>query len=312
MAQDPVLPELSPMERAALALTRFANERPLPKRLQHAFCGNVTLPWVRASLARRVYTDGLDNLLELYPDRGVLLCANHRSFFDMYTAMLALFMRDCGWLRRLYFPVRSNFFYETTAGVLMNFAVGGGAMYPPIFRERTKSPYNDDALERLKRFLRDPDVIVGMHPEGTRNKGANPYALLPAQPGVGEVVLQAKPIVIPMFINGLTNDFVGGIRTTHRPGSRRTDPILLVIGKPFDYSAFADKKPRLALYKRVADQINDAIAALGGRERELRAAIASGAIPDDAPSWLVPPKRSRRNGVRRNGVRRNGVRRNGG
>src|SRR5690606_32986286 len=142
--------------------------------------------------------------------------------------------------------------------------------------------------DRLTRFLADPDVIVGMHPEGTRNKGDDPYALLPAQPGVGQIVLHARPIVVPMFINGLSNDFVRDVIKTHRPGTRLTDPVIAVFGEPFDYSQFTSKQPRLALYKKVSDRILGAVSELGERERQLRARIRAGEL-DDSPGWLLHP-----------------------
>jgi 1-acyl-sn-glycerol-3-phosphate acyltransferase len=286
MGRQAELPELSRFERAALALTRFTNERTRVKRFTNAFHDSITRPWVMLTIGRRVFVDGIERLTELAPDRGVLLCSNHRSFFDMYVAMLALYTRGCPWLRRSYFPVRSNFFYERPAGVLINYLVGAGAMYPPIFRDRSKAAYNDDALDRLERFLAAPDVIVGMHPEGTRNKGEDPYTLLPAQPGVGQIALRAKPIVVPLFVNGIGNDFVDDVVRTQRAASWRSHPVILVYGEPIDYADLQAKKPRLALYKQMSDRILHHVSALGERERGLRERIAAGEL-DDSPGWLV-------------------------
>jgi 1-acyl-sn-glycerol-3-phosphate acyltransferase len=160
-------------------------------------------------------------------------------------------------------------------------------MYPPIFRDRAKAAWNDDALDRLKRFLGERGTIVGMHPEGTRNKTDDPYTLLPAQPGVGQIVLHAKPIVVPMFIHGHGNDFIGAITTSWKREAHVREPIIMTFGEPMDYSEFLAKKPRVALYKQVADKINAAIAALGDRERELRAQITGRELNGD-PRWLWP------------------------
>jgi 1-acyl-sn-glycerol-3-phosphate acyltransferase len=279
--------ELSPMERAALAITRFANERPLPKRAQQLFLRTVSRPWVAQTIAKRTFVEREDIVLDLAPDRGVLLLSNHRTFFDMYVTMLVLFMRECAWVERVFFPVRSNFFYENPVGLFLNMAIGGGTMYPPIFRDRAKSAHNDDALDRLKRFLADPGVIVGMHPEGTRGKGPDPYQLLPAQPGVGRVALSARPIVVPMWILGMTNNILAETRKTHRRDSWRSDPTILVFGEPVDYDDLAAQKPRFALHKRAADRFRAAIIACGERERALRADIVSGAIDRGDRRWLM-------------------------
>jgi 1-acyl-sn-glycerol-3-phosphate acyltransferase len=279
--------ELTPFERRAVAIGRFANERELPKRFQKAWQTYVSQPWVKTAVGGRIFVEGVEHMLDLDPDRGVLLVSNHRSFFDMYVAMLPLFAQRCHWLKKIYFPVRANFFYERPLGVFINFFIGCGAMYPPIFRDRARAAHNDDALERLERFLSERGVLVGMHPEGTRNKGDDPYELLPAQPGVGQLVLRARPIVVPMFIHGLDNDIVSAVRMSYRRDARRVNPITCVFGPPVDYSEFTGKTPRLALYKRVADRLHDAIRAVGEHEREVRAEIAAGQH-DDSTAWLRP------------------------
>lgn len=278
--------ELSLLERAALAAGRFANERPLPKRLQTAFLRNVSYAWVSRALSRRLLVDGLRELYDLRPERGVLMVSNHRSFFDQYILMLGQWMSPVTWGQRLYFPVRSNFFYDNPAGMLVNFAIGGGSMYPPIYRQTARRELNDDALDRAVAFLREPGALVGVHPEGRRGKGPDPYQFLPAQPGVGKIALLAQPTIIPAFINGLSNDVVGDIRKTYAPGSRRTHPVIAVMGQPLDISdLIAAGKPRPTLYKKAADRCMAAIGALGARERELRAACAAGEISDDDGRW---------------------------
>lgn len=283
---SPPTPDLTPVERLAVAMGRFTNERDWPKRMQHMFLHAVTKTWVRPAISRRVYADNLDWLLAHRPDKGVLLAANHRSFFDMYLVMLALYDAGASWIDRMYFPVRANFFYERPLGLAVNYLIGGGVMYPPIFRDKSKKALNKDAVDRVSRFLSRPGTAVGMHPEGTRGKGTDPYELLPAQPGVGQIVLNARPVVVPVFINGLPNDVVAGVRDTYRQDACREHPIIICFGEPFDYSEFLSKKPRVTLYKHCSDKILGEVAKLGERERELRAACARGRIPAHDPGWL--------------------------
>jgi 1-acyl-sn-glycerol-3-phosphate acyltransferase len=279
------LERLSRFERAALRLARFSNERPLPKRALHWFMTH-SVPWIKLTVGPRFFVEGGERIFAMQPDRGVMFVANHRSFFDMYIVMLAMFWRGQGWTRRMFFPVRSNFFYEQPIGVLLNFAMGGGSMYPPIFRDPAKAALNQAALDTVVRALGQPGTLVGMHPEGTRGKGPDPYDILPAQPGVGQMILQGKPIVIPLFINGLSNDFLGDCRDTYRPNIAREKPVILVFGEPMDFSDFAGQKPRAALYKKAADRARAGILACAERERSLRAGILDRSIPDASPGWL--------------------------
>jgi 1-acyl-sn-glycerol-3-phosphate acyltransferase len=276
---------LSRFERAALALSRFTNESPAPKRALHWYLYKLTPAWIKLTVGPRFFVDGLDRIRAMHPDRGVMFVANHRSFFDMYVVMLAMFWQGRGWTERLFFPVRSNFFYEHPTGVLLNYALGGGSMYPPIFRDPAKSELNRVALDTVIRLLAQPGVMVGMHPEGTRGKGPDPYELLPAQPGVGQMILAAKPIVIPLFINGLSNDFIDVCRSSYQKGVRREKPVSLVFGEPIDYSQYAAQKPRAALYKKTADLVREKILEVGQRDRELREQMMSGQLDDD-PRWL--------------------------
>ncbi|MCG8418896.1 MAG: 1-acyl-sn-glycerol-3-phosphate acyltransferase [Proteobacteria bacterium] len=277
---------LSRFERLALALGRISNERPLVKRLGMQFTKMVTYNWVYRAIGPRVYVEGIERLAAMNPDRGVVVVANHRSFFDMYSLMLSFYGIGGTWVERFYFPVRANFFYEHPLGVALNFSVGAGAMYPPIYRDTSRSALNKDAIDRVCRLLRQPGTLVGLHPEGTRGKGPDPYHLLPAQPGVGQIVLQAKPIVVPFFVNGLPNDARSGIVDTYRKDARRNHPIIIVIGDDLDYSEFTTKKPRVALYKHCADKMNQTILQLGEREREIRDACARGDVSDDDCNWL--------------------------
>jgi 1-acyl-sn-glycerol-3-phosphate acyltransferase len=276
---------LSGWERVAVGLGRGVNETRFGKAAQEQFLRTVPYIWIRASLAQRMFVEGLDEMMRLDPPGGVLLVANHRSFFDLYAVMLALWMGPVAWARHLYFPVRSHYFYDHPLGALINFAVGGGVMYPPIFRERERTELNRDAIHLMQRLLRTRQSLVGVHPEGRRNTG-DPYDLLPAQPGVGELALQAKPLVVPIFINGMSNNLLRDIRSNYQRDIRRTNPAICVIGAPVDCDDLYAVTPRPALYKRAADRFRDGIMAAGAREKELRTQCAAGDMPDSHPNWL--------------------------
>ena len=136
--------------------------------------------------------------------------------------------------------------------------------------------------------MKQPGNVLGMHPEGTRGKGPDPYTFLPAQPGVGKLALIAKPTVIPAFIKGLGNNIAEDIRVNFTKGARNEHAVIAVYGKPLDYADLAAEKPRPTLYKKCADRMMAAIKILGEREKELRADMLAGRIDDDHdPRWLV-------------------------
>ena len=283
MAED--LP-LSRMERFALRFAELTNDDPRGKWLQTRFLRGVSYVWVRAAIANRILADGLEDLMALRPETGVMLVSNHRSFFDQYIMLLACYMGPVPWSKRLYFPVRSNFFYDQPLGLFVNAAVAGGAMYPPIYRQSERRALNDGALDKMVEILRQPGNVLGMHPEGTRGKGDDPYTFLPAQPGVGKLALVAKPVVIPAFNLGLGNNIVEDIRQNFSKDARRKHAVITVFGQPLDYSDLLAEKPRPTLYKKTADRFMAEIKKLAEREKELRADVEAGRITEDDPRWL--------------------------
>lgn len=277
---------LNRLERFALRFAELANDDPRGKWLQTRFLRGFSYVWVRAGIARRMLVEGLDDLMALRPDTGVMLVSNHRSFFDQYAMLLACYLGPVAWAKRLYFPVRSNFFYDHPAGIAVNALVAGGAMYPPVFRQSERRALNDDSLDRMVEIVRRPGNVLGMHPEGTRGKGPDPYTFLPAQPGVGKLALIGKPVVIPAFIHGLSNSALGDIRANFTRQARGARAIIIVFGAPIDYSDLCAEKPRPTLYKKCADRFMAEVGKLAIRERELRAELAAGQIAEDDLRWI--------------------------
>ncbi|MDQ3370027.1 MAG: 1-acyl-sn-glycerol-3-phosphate acyltransferase [Myxococcota bacterium] len=283
MAEDA---PLSRTERLALRFAQATNEDPRGKWLQTHFLRGVSYIWVRATIANRMFVHGLEAMTALQPETGVLLVSNHRSFFDQYAMLLGLYMGPVHWAKRLAFPVRSNFFYDQPLGIAVNALVAGGAMYPPIFRQAERRALNDKALDTMVEMLKTPGQVLGMHPEGTRGKGPDPYTFLPAQPGVGKVALLAQPVVLPTFIHGLGNNFVKDVRVNFTKEARRSKAVITVFGPPVDYADLMAEKPRPTLYKKAADRFMAEIKKLGEVERGLRADLMAGKIADDDLRWL--------------------------
>lgn len=270
MARDHYLQTagLSPTERRIAGLCHYINERSAPKRVQTRFMRLVGRRFVHFCTGNLVRVRGLEHVHHLNPRGGVLLCSNHRSFFDMYVISATLFRHQVPWLRDLYFPVRSDFFYDRWTGLLVNLAMGGGSMYPPIFRDRARADLNKLSVSRIAELLHEPGVVVGMHPEGTRGKGPDPYELLRAQPGAGQMALQGDASVVPIWINGMISDFTEQFISNFRTGAGRGRPIDIVFGPPVDLSDLRKEKPRVVLYKKAADRILEHILELGHSVRD--------------------------------------------
>lgn len=283
MAQDAPLTRI---EKVALKFGELANEDPRGKWLQTRFLRGVSYLWVRACLANRMFVEGLDDMMALRPKTGVLLASNHRSFFDQYAMLLACYMGPVPWSKHLYFPVRANFFYDQPAGILVNAAIAGGAMYPPVYRQAERRSLNDEALDRMVEIVKRPGNVLGMHPEGTRGKGDDPYTFLPAQPGVGKLALVAQPVVVPAFTLGLGNNIVEDVKWNFGKEARGKHAVISVFGKPVDYADLAAEKPRPTLYKKCADRFMAEIKKLSEREKELRADLNAGRLSPDDPRWI--------------------------
>jgi 1-acyl-sn-glycerol-3-phosphate acyltransferase len=252
-------------EQLIHSVAHSVNHRPLLKRWSHFFLRTAGAAWVRycsRNLVRIVHPDVLETLA---PARGVIVASNHRSYADMYLLASVLLPR-CGWIERMYFPVRSEFIYDRIAGLAVNALVAGMAMYPPVYRQPSRRPMNRDSVSFLVDALRDAGTLVGMHPEGRRSKSADPYTLLPAQPGLGEIVHRAQPIVIPVFIAGVPADLGAALRANFRRGQTSTS-ITITFGAPMAFDEFRDAPPGARTSLLIAEKIRSEITRLGALQR---------------------------------------------
>jgi 1-acyl-sn-glycerol-3-phosphate acyltransferase len=274
LGAGPVRPseeDLAPLtrtERVSVRLVERIHRSPIFEPLTRAWLWHVNRRLVNLLTRRLLHVRGAENLHELPADRGVLICSNHRSFFDQYVIM-ACYTNAVGRMPPLYFPVRSDFFYDRLGGPLVNGLAAAFHMYPPVFRDPQKRAFNRYTQARLVELLQRPGTAVGVHPEGRRGKGPDPYELLPAQVGVGQLIFEARPAVVPVFVHGLGNDIVRQVRDNFRRGGT---PIVVMIGAPLGLP-IEGLPSRLRTHKDVAERVLDAIRELGAREREVRAGL---------------------------------------
>jgi 1-acyl-sn-glycerol-3-phosphate acyltransferase len=259
---------LTPVERFHIRVARRTIEPGAIDRAMRFCQRTIGARWINASLTNLRHVIGRERLPRLDADESFLCVANHRSFFDLYVVS-ALLVSE-GMPHRLLFPVRSNFHYDSPLGVFVNGAMSFFSMYPPIFRDRQRAALNVVGLDEIARILNRGGAFVGVHPEGTRNKGDDPYALLPAQSGVGRLIHATRVPVIPVFINGLTNSIPKQIAGNV---TKRGEPVIVAFGAPIDFGDARNAAPSPRAYKRLADKTLEVIAKLGEEERDLRARL---------------------------------------
>ncbi|MCB1024151.1 MAG: 1-acyl-sn-glycerol-3-phosphate acyltransferase [Acidobacteria bacterium] len=224
--------------------------------------------WIKICTYNLMNVYGIENVENSDPERPLLLVANHRSFFDMYVVSSVIF-RQTRRPIRLFFPVRGKFFYNNPIGWFVNLVMGWWSMYPPFFREAKegkKREFDKYSLRRLIQICRSGKAhVIGFHPEGKRHLSESPYDFARAQPGVGKIVMDANPQVIPIFIAGLGNDLPKQILGNWTGGEK----VRVWFGEEIDFSLFDGERNSVRTHKRISDFIMEKIAELGEKDRNL-------------------------------------------
>jgi 1-acyl-sn-glycerol-3-phosphate acyltransferase len=259
---------LGPIEKAGFSLTRRMNLGAW-KRFW-TFCQrHIGSLWIFIATYNLMNVFGIENVETTDTDRPLILVANHRSFFDMYTVSSVLFRRTKRPMN-LYFPVRAKFFYTNPVGWFVNLVMGWWSMYPPFFREEgeaKKREFDKFSVRELLRLTSETSPnVIGFHPEGKRNFDSDEYSFLPAQPGIGKVIYTARPQVIPVFIAGLGNDLPKQILGNWRGGEK----VRIWFGEPLDLNEFYERPDRKRTHKELGDHLMQEIAKLGEKDRQNR------------------------------------------
>ena len=271
---EPVTDEivvLNSFERFAFRLVRRMN-RGGWKRFWTWCQSTLGAGWIHLATYNLMQVYGLEHIEAVSRSRPILLVANHRSFFDMYTVSTALF-RNTSWRKQLFFPVRGRFFYQGPLGLFVNLVMGWWSMYPPFFASgekpiREKRAFDKYSFRLLTELSRNgAGNVIGFHPEGTRNKGPDPYSFLPAQPGVGKLIKDAAPQVIPVFVAGLGNDLPRQVLGNWTGGEK----IRIHFGPQIDFADYLSRKDHVRTYKEIGEVVMQKIAALGEEDRVLYA-----------------------------------------
>jgi 1-acyl-sn-glycerol-3-phosphate acyltransferase len=255
-----IMAALKPNERLPYLLGSRLNETLWGKRAGMLWTRIGARPVLNQIICDRLQLRGEENL----PDRSFILAANHRTWFDLYAITISFWplYEDVPFL---YCPVRSNYYYERPLGAVLNMAVAGYAMYPPIFRDDRGPALNRLAVESCTRLLNwSPRTIIGIHPEGTRSTSESPYEFLPPKSGVGYIAHDSKAPVIPAFVAGLPRQFGRVARDRFRKG---VEPIRVWLGAPVDMGELYDAPAGREVAHEIAERTMAGIRALGDLDR---------------------------------------------
>lgn len=259
---------LSPFERFAFRFTHRMNLGRW-KRFWTSCQSFFGAGWIQISTYNLMRVYGLEHVEALDHSQPILLVANHRSFFDMYVVSTTLFRRT-KWRKQLFFPVRGRFYYQNPIGMFVNLIMGWWSMYPPFFVTGKdpmpeKRAFDKYSMRRLVQLCREgAGNVIGFHPEGTRNKTGDTYSFLRPQPGIGRLIKEANPQVVPVFIAGLGNNLPRQVLGNWFGG----DKIRIHFGPQIDLSEFMTKKDHMRTYKEIGEFLMSKIADLGEHDRE--------------------------------------------
>ena len=197
---------LTPIERWAYKLADWVNQNIKPPFILWNAVFMYILIWF--ALSRRLQVEGTEHISHLTPNDPILIAANHRTFFDFFVVTWVNYDQT-SLPRKIFFPVRSNFFYDNPLGMILNLVMGGCAMFPPMFRRKEARDFNHFSVQRIVQELNSGGCVIGIHPEGTRNKNPDPTSLLPPKRGVATILGHAKTVYfVPVFIRGLSKTFI--------------------------------------------------------------------------------------------------------
>jgi 1-acyl-sn-glycerol-3-phosphate acyltransferase len=256
---------LSRMERFCFRLTHRMNLGRW-KSLMTFLQRHIGSLWIHISTYNLMNIYGLENFERVSVDRPLLLVANHRSFFDLYVVSAILFRRT----KRpmvLFFPVRSMFFYDSLLGMFVNFVMGWFSMYPPFFYRNEKREFDKYSMRRLINLCAEgKGHIIGFHPEAKRNLEGDTWSLLRAQPGIGKIIKESNPQVIPVFIAGLGNNLPKQVLGNWRGGEQ----IRIWFGEQLDLSGFMPKRDSVRTHKEIADFLMTKIAELAEADKKIQ------------------------------------------
>ncbi|MGM9991661.1 MAG: lysophospholipid acyltransferase family protein [Candidatus Bruticola sp.] len=202
---------------------------------------------------------GLKNIPKEH--ENVLYCINHNSLLDNFIFEAAAYVPKI-FFQPKYLPInladRKNFFGDPSSRKLRDRVMR--ILGRHFFRHLKAYPVdrrtgNMEQVEEWRKLLKDNIMIV--YPEGTRSRTGK---VGHGKPGVGKLIHEARPIVMPVFMAGTAQVLGVGMKF---PTVFKT--IKVYIGKPMDLShLFLDELPgdrlsQMLYYAKLSEAVMDEI-----------------------------------------------------
>jgi 1-acyl-sn-glycerol-3-phosphate acyltransferase len=196
---------------------------------------------------------------------GVLVAANHASYFDIP-------LLGCGMFRRAWYLGRSDLFMPGVKGILQWLG------WIPLKLGRLDRKAFDRAIALIK-----AGKVVVIFPEGGRTLDGR---LRHAKAGLGMIVAQTGCPVVPAYLKGTFDALPAGAK---RP---RFHPISVSFGAPLSFSREGNTETK-QFYQEVSRVVMERIAALGGVPPPAHHASAGARNAESAPvSLIISTRRS--------------------
>jgi 1-acyl-sn-glycerol-3-phosphate acyltransferase len=213
-------------------------------------------------MMNRVEAEGFENIPTEH--ENVLYCLNHNSLIDNFAFESVAFMPKV-LFRPEYLPVnladRKNFFGDPTSRRFKDHVLRllGKHFFThlrtyPVDRKRRDL----GQVEEWAELLRHNVVVV--FPEGTRSRSG---VIGPGKPGVGKLIYETRPTVIPVRMWGMEKVLGVG-----RVLPRAFQTVHVRVGKPVDLSELLgrplpeERKAEIDLYREISNRVVDEIRAL--------------------------------------------------
>jgi len=198
-------------------------------------------PLLRALYGIKV--EGIENV----PKKGAaILAANHVSFLDSFFIPLVVRFRRVTYLAKAdYFKTWKTSWFFKMAGQI------------PIEREGGEK--SETALNTALKVLKEGNLL-GIYPEGTRSPNGKLHR---GRTGVARLALAADVPILPVGLVG-TEDVMP--KEAKMPRLFGRPKVVVKIGRPLDFSRFADRDRDRFVLRSMTDELMYEIMQLSGQE----------------------------------------------
>ena len=211
-------------------------------------------------LTRILWRASVQGTLDIPPNQGAILVANHRA------------------------PIDPTFLYLSTKRIVHWMVAKEYVLHPTLawfFNESESIPVSrggiDTKATKIAIRYAAQGELVGMFPEGRINKTEE--VLLPGRPGAALIALRARVPIVPMYLHGSPFDGQSVFSPLLMPAR-----VQLTIGKPIDLSTYYDRATEREAQQAVTLIVLKEIAKLAGQP-EFQPSLAGRNYREPESNW---------------------------